>query len=283
MTAGAPRPPLLMFIVRLATALALAVSCAAALLLLANPWWMLLLLAVLAVGSWEWGALAGFSNALRSGYAVLVVGSALMIGSLATGSAPGAASRSAAEYTAYGLNCAFWGLIAIPWLALRRNVTSPFALGVSGWIVLVPTWLALTRLQLEPERLLALLGVVWVADTAAYLSGKAWGTHRLAPSISPAKTWEGVAGAAVAVAVYYAVLSQYTPGWRGWQGWGGALLFAGVAALSVVGDLFESWIKRQAGAKDSGKLLPGHGGVLDRIDTMTAAMPFAALILLHTT
>jgi phosphatidate cytidylyltransferase len=146
-------------------------------------------------------------------------------------------------------------------------------------MVLVPAWLAVARLQSEPERLLAVLGIVWIADTAAYLAGRAWGRHHLAPRVSPAKTWEGVAGACAAVAVYYVVLSIFTPEWRGWQGWSGAVLFAGVTLMSIVGDLYESWIKREAGVKDSGALLPGHGGVLDRIDSVNSSMPFAALLL----
>jgi phosphatidate cytidylyltransferase len=268
-----------MFTVRLATALALLAGCVAALFLLPAFWWGVLLLAVLGAAGWEWGALAGYGRALRWGYAAIIVGSAVAIGVLATGSV---SRLMALESAVYATSCAFWLLIALPWLALRQTVQSPFALGVTGWLILVPTWLALAQLQPEPERLLGLLGVVWVADSAAYLTGRAWGSHRLAPRISPAKTWEGLAGAAAAVAVYYAVLSYFTPQWSGWQGWNGALLFGGMALMSVMGDLFESWIKRQAGAKDSGRLLPGHGGVLDRIDSMTSSMPFAALLLHYT-
>ena len=120
---------------------------------------------------------------------------------------------------------------------------------------------------------------MWVADTAAYAAGRTWGRHRLAPRISPAKTWEGVAGACAAVAVYYVALLFLAPEWRWLHGWSGALLFAGVTLMSIVGDLYESWVKRQAGVKDSGALLPGHGGVLDRIDSMNSSLPFAALLL----
>ncbi len=126
-----------------------------------------------------------------------------------------------------------------------------------------------------------LLGVVWLADTGAYLAGKAWGKHKLAVAISPGKTWEGVAGGAVAVAVYYVAVSRGLPDWDWWSDARGVALFAGVALASVVGDLFESWMKRRVGAKDSGTLLPGHGGILDRIDSMTSSMPFAAALLLY--
>jgi len=268
-----------MIAVRFTTALVLLAVCVAALLYLPNGWWALLLLPVLAMASWEWAALCGFRSAVRAAFAAFVVGSALVIGFFAGNSVASASRLSTLEFAIYSASLAFWVLVALPWLAQHRQVQSRPALAAVGWIVLIPAWLALARLQAEPGLLLALLGAVWIADTAAFLVGKAWGRHRLAPRISPAKTWEGVAGAGVAVAVYYVVLSSVAPQWRAWQGWGGALLFTGVALMSIVGDLFESWIKRQAGAKDSGTLLPGHGGVLDRVDSVTSSMPFAALVL----
>jgi phosphatidate cytidylyltransferase len=145
-------------------------------------------------------------------------------------------------------------------------------------LLLVPTWLALLRLQEQPWVLLAILGVVWVADSAAYFAGHQWGRRKLAPAISPGKTWEGVAGAAVAVAVYHAAvwIFGFAPAAPG-LGLFAALLVAILFPLSIIGDLFESWIKRQAGVKDSGRLLPGHGGVLDRIDALTSTLPLAAL------
>ena len=268
-----------MFNARLVTALSLLAGCIAALLLLPNRWWAALLLPVLALAGWEWGALAGIRRARRWLFVGLVLGSACVIGLIA-GSSGGIADRHFRVETAvYGASAAFWMLLALPWLTRHWQVRSQLALAAAGWMVLVPSWLALVRLQLEPERLLAVLGVVWIADTAAYLAGRAWGRHRLAPMISPAKTWEGVAGACAVVAVYYVVLSIVTPEWRWWHGWSGALLFAGVTLMSIVGDLYESWIKRQAGVKDSGALLPGHGGVLDRIDSVNSSMPFAALLL----
>ena len=125
------------------------------------------------------------------------------------------------------------------------------------------------------------MAVVWIADTAAYFAGRAFGRHKLAPSISPGKTWEGVYGALLATAVYAVFLLRFAPDRMALSAAAVAAWIAGLlalTALSIVGDLFESMLKRQRGVKDSGKLLPGHGGVLDRIDALLAAMPAAALI-----
>jgi phosphatidate cytidylyltransferase len=267
-----------MFNVRLATALALLAGFVAALFLLPTWAWAFLMLAVLALAAWEWGALAGLGSALCLAYALVITGSAAAVGlSIAAG-----IGRSGAVETAiYGASCAFWLLAVPPWLATGGKARSSLLLGLAGWVVLVPAWLAMSRLQAQPAHLLALLGIVWIADSCAYFAGRAWGRHRLAPSISPAKTWEGVAGAAAGVTVYYAAVYYLVPEWRWWHGLSGALLVAGVGLLSVVGDLFESWVKRLAGVKDSGTLLPGHGGILDRIDGVTSGLPFAALLLLH--
>jgi phosphatidate cytidylyltransferase len=147
-----------------------------------------------------------------------------------------------------------------------------------GVMVLLPTWAALLYLR---ERgawiLLALLAVVWIADTAAFFAGRSFGQRKLAPGISPGKTWEGVYGAMFALVLYASAVSAAVVGLR----IVGALVMAlALLYFSVLGDLFESWIKRVAGRKDSGTLLPGHGGVLDRIDALTAALPIAAGILL---
>jgi phosphatidate cytidylyltransferase len=125
------------------------------------------------------------------------------------------------------------------------------------------------------------MGAIWLSDTAAYFSGRTWGKNKLAPSISPGKTWEGVAGALVAVLVYALIWSY------GEDAIPATLLIPLLlllAALGIVGDLFESLMKRHAGLKDSGTILPGHGGILDRIDALTSTLPIAALalLLLHT-
>jgi len=268
-----------MFIARFATAIVLLTVCVSALLFLPNTWWTALLLPVLLVAGWEWGGLIGLARAARWMFAGFVLASATLAWLLVTRFEPAVGRLTAPEVLIYGIGCTFWLFIALAWLARRWPMRSLLALGAVGWIVLVPAWLAFARLQESPARLLAVLAIIWLADTAAYLSGRAWGKHQLAPSISPGKTWEGAAGAVAAVAVYYFILSRAVPEW-GWRdGFGGAVLFASVAVMSVVGDLFESAIKRQAGVKDSGTLLPGHGGVLDRIDSLTAALPAAALLL----
>ena len=159
-----------------------------------------------------------------------------------------------------------WRMSALPWLG--------YLLG--GGLILA-TWAAMVSLHgRSPLLLLAAMATVWVADSAAYFAGRAFGRRKLAPSISPGKTWEGVAGALLGVVGYGLLLH--------WQMTNAALipLLLGLIvmlALSVIGDLFESLAKRQAGLKDSGHLLPGHGGVLDRIDSLLPTLPLAALFM----
>jgi len=130
---------------------------------------------------------------------------------------------------------------------------------------------------------LMVLVLVWIADSAAYVVGRAMGRHKLAPTISPGKTWEGVAGGLLGVQVYAIICAFMIPALESrLEGGAKWLLYLGGAGLlfaaSVVGDLFESALKRQASVKDSGTLLPGHGGVLDRIDSALAVLPVAALM-----
>ncbi len=168
---------------------------------------------------------------------------------------------------------AWWLALAPAWMWRGVRPGQRTALGAAGFAVLVPAGLAM--LSLGPQEVLVVLILVWIADTAAYFVGRAWGRRKLAPAISPGKTWEGAAGGLIG-ALAYAIIGGF---WI--QGIAWAPLVAAVALLamvSIVGDLFESAAKRQAGVKDSGGLLPGHGGILDRIDSATAALPLAALL-----
>lgn len=177
-----------------------------------------------------------------------------------------------------GAASVFWGTIVLAWLRGRWQVRSVWAMALTGWWVLVPAWLATVLLQVRPGQLLALMAVVWISDTAAYFVGRRFGRHKLAPGISPGKTWEGVMGALAGVAIYYLLLVTLAPTVLGGLGHlAGLILIGALATLGVIGDLFESWMKRVAGVKDSGTLLPGHGGILDRIDALTASLPLAAL------
>jgi phosphatidate cytidylyltransferase len=160
---------------------------------------------------------------------------------------------------------------------------------VLGLVVLGAGWLALVQARaLGLNFLLSVFCLVWLADIAAYFGGRAFGRRKLAPSISPGKSWEGVYSGMLAVALLALAWCWAEPGWQlgddtslyhrlyGQLGLVGLLLMAVfLAAMSVVGDLFESLVKRAAGAKDSSRLLPGHGGVLDRIDALLPVFPLA--------
>jgi phosphatidate cytidylyltransferase len=262
---------------RILTAAVLLPLFLAALFLLPNLYWALLLAAGLAVAAREWSRLAGFAATGQAAYAALLLGVALAILALEHDrSVAHAFIYSAPGKLLYALCAAFWLAIVPAWLYYRWVVRSRPLLAVVGVVVLLPLWHALTWLQLIPERLLVALAVVWIADTAAYFAGRAFGRHKLAPSISPGKTWEGVVGALAAVCTGWAALALLAPDFHG-QLASGPLIAALLTAMSIQGDLFESWMKRQAGLKDSGALLPGHGGLLDRVDALTSTVPLAAL------
>ena len=259
---------------RIVTAAVLLVVALSALFLLPGWAWTAALGLLILAGAREWSRLADWSTAGAYAFLALVAASGTLLGWLAL-RGPGG-DRVVALVCAGAL--AFWVFAALPWLARLRHVRGGLSLALAGWWVLVPAWVAGAWLQSRPWLLLALLAVVWISDTAAFFSGRAFGRHKLAPAISPGKTWEGVGGAVLAVLAYLVVLGLAAPaGFPALLTAGAVAAFLGLTALGILGDLFESWIKRGAGVKDSGALLPGHGGVLDRIDALTASLPLAAL------
>lgn len=192
--------------------------------------------------------------------------------------------------TLYVLCVLLWLLRFVPALGLglprieafgNRLLNGTYMLSILGCFVAI-----VDLFQHSPLYLLSVMAVVWVADIGAYFSGKGFGRHKLAPTISPGKSWEGAIGGWLAVLVISAAVAMSMSGGETFQyhlfnrwGWGG---FVGILSLmvvaSVVGDLFESQLKRRAGMKDSSNLLPGHGGVLDRIDALIPVLPLAALV-----
>jgi phosphatidate cytidylyltransferase len=268
---------------RVATAVVLVPLVLAALFLLPPFGWGLFALAFVGVAAHEWSRLAGYGTGGRWLLVGAVVAASMaLLGLPALGFARGWPGHVAAAIC--GLAALFWLLVAPLWLANGWPMPRRLATGVAGAVALVGAWFAVVELQARsPWLILAAMAVVWIADTAAYFAGRRFGRHKLAPRVSPGKTWEGVYGALAAVAIYALALVPLArvAGFDGAAGVPATLGFVAfvmlLAAVSVVGDLYESMLKRQAGAKDSGTLLPGHGGVLDRIDALIAAMPFAAL------
>jgi len=184
----------------------------------------------------------------------------------------------------YAVSALLWLIIVPTWLMAGWKVRQPLLMALTGWAVLIPTGLAMLDLRAanpQPWILLFMMGLVWMADIAAYFAGRRFGKNKLAPSISPGKTWEGVAGALLGVSVYVALVWSYSPYFAHREVLPILLLASWWwVGLAVIGDLFESAIKRQAGVKDSGALLPGHGGLLDRIDALTSTLPLAAMAML---
>lgn len=274
-----------MLLTRVVTAAAI-LPVVVGMLFLASPAaWALFVLVIALLACWEWSRMCGLTPAGQGLYLAAsgAIGAFLWLMYLRV--VPG--NFAAMAMTGFIIATAFWVLGAPFWLAQRMR-PSPSTCAAAGWIVAWPAWLAFVVLRdTSPWLLLALAALVWVADIAAYFAGKRFGRHKLAPAVSPGKTWEGVAGALVGVVAYGATLawvanSHATP-LTGLFDEGAAagvvVAMLALTAVSVVGDLFESWMKRGAGLKDSSDLLPGHGGVLDRIDALTSTLPVAALAL----
>lgn len=258
---------------RILTSLILIPGFVAALFLLPNPYWPLLMLAVISIGAWEWAALVKFSPLIRNGYVLITIASGLAMTFASDIDLPDLQAFS----MFYGILAAalFWILAAPVFLISRYQIKNPLVLAILGWLILMPTWLALVSLhEISPVLLLAVMATVWIADSAAYFAGKRYGRRKLAQDISPGKTWEGVWGACLAVGIYGLGLCLFF----GFNYWIIVGLW-GITVLSIVGDLFESLIKRQVEAKDSGDLLPGHGGVLDRIDGLTSSLPLVVFFI----
>jgi len=268
---------------RVATTAALVPVVLAALLLMPPRAWALATLVIVAAAAGEWARLARVRRGVEIAFVAIVVGIALAllyVGAL--GFEHGWPGRLVVIVC--GTAALFWMVIAPAWLARGWSTAHPVAMMPIGALVLIATWIAIVELQARsPWLVLAAMAVVWIADTAAYFTGRRFGRRKLAPQISPNKSWEGVWGGLAAVALYSLALAPWAPE-AGYAGSRGAaplvafvLLAVALAAISVVGDLYESLLKRQAGVKDSGALLPGHGGVLDRIDALLSAMPVAAV------
>jgi len=245
---------------------------------------MVLFAFIVVLGAWEWAALSGFRRpGQRYAYVSLVIALLLLEAWL---------MYSPGIRLMIFLIALCWWIVVLVWVrrmeamadvALSRLDVMPWVLGLVGIVVLLPMWLALVVLHDNGTAgvylMLSLFAIVWGADSGAYFAGHRWGRHKLAPRISPGKTWEGVAGGLVVVVIAMVLAARIMD--YDWMNSLSFMLLGIVTALfSIVGDLLESLMKRCSGVKDSGQLLPGHGGVLDRIDSLTAAAPVFVLGLL---
>jgi phosphatidate cytidylyltransferase len=273
---------------RIASAVVLAPLAIASLLWLPTHWLALVLAVVMMAGLWEWTLLAGIESPLsRIGY---LVANALVMLALAWGSR--GSQDELAPLKALCVLGAGWWIVVPLWLrnfgfASTASAASRAAKLLAGTLSVIPAWCAavylhhqgpakaawdLFPLTLGARWTLFAVVIIWAADTGAYFVGSRYGKRKLAPRISPGKSWEGLFGGLAASALLaVACMPGLHVAWPKLPAF--LLLVVATVAISVVGDLFESLLKRHAGVKDSSDLIPGHGGILDRIDSLLAALP----------
>ena len=281
-----------MLIQRIITALILAPAAIAAIFYLPLMYFAALLVVVVGIGAWEWGPLMGFdTKTRRTGFVATTLVLIACIWALVS---PTDLWINPTQLHVYAL--------VLLWMAVAWWLFSAFLMfsypnasvfwakhrsvrGVFGWLTLVPTWLAFMVIRTNDyqadsyhgaQLLMLLFLMVWSADIGAYFVGKAFGKNKLMPNVSPGKTFEGFLGG-IAFACLLISIAAYQLNWNSEQVTTVLLVTVLITTVSVLGDLNESMFKRQAGVKDSGNILPGHGGVLDRIDSLTATAPVFAL------
>jgi phosphatidate cytidylyltransferase len=255
-----------LLITRIVTGALFGVAVTASVLFLPTPAFAAVFGALWLAGAWEWAGFARLDGGARIAYGASFA--LAMLGAWLDGD-----DRLAVILLVVALA---WWLVA-----LGAVLTFPRRFGrkwvaVLGFVVLLPSWLLLTRVHAVPMHgaglVMTLLAIVWAADVGAYSFGRWLGRSKLAPMVSPGKTWEGMAGG-----VSLAAVAAGTAAWLlGYAIASFVVLGVATALISVLGDLTQSMFKRNVGLKDSGTLLPGHGGVLDRIDSLTAAAPLFA-------
>lgn len=264
---------------RVVTACALLALLAAVLLWLPYEGFAVFASLVFVLAAWEWANLAGLAQprerlAYAGAFAVL----------FAVLAATGMPQQTGLVVVVLSLSIAGWlaALVAVVRYPAAKAWYRPAALKVAGLWLLVPPWLGLLVLQPAAPR----SGLIWLAiaviaaaDIGAYFAGRRFGRHKLAVHVSPGKTWEGFWGGAAANALMASVIALVLGlSWPAFALFVAAMVLT--ATVSVLGDLFESMVKRERGIKDSSQLLPGHGGVLDRVDGWTAAVPLFTLLYL---
>lgn len=221
--------------------------------------------AIVLVGAWEWSTFLRKPTLILRTLYLAVVAVLLPLIWQATQTRAGIAIVLAVAVA--------WWLVAFAWLVLAPHRAARWSAALAGWLALVPAWAALMRLRLDAPRgaqwTLFVLVLVWVADIGAFFVGRRFGKIRLAPRVSPGKTWEGLLGGVAASALVAIAGAE----WFGVPASFFVPLCLITVAFSVIGDLTESLLKRFAGLKDSGTLFPGHGGIMDRIDSVTGAAP----------
>ncbi len=254
---------------RVITALIMAALVIAAIFWLPPDVTAIVITLLVLAGAWEWSAFPGLKHPLARLVYVAAIG-----GCIAFVWSRGIDSTRADQLLPAAL---IWWVFATIWVIAMPDRASRGSTALAGVLVLVPAWLSLVRLhQIAPYWLLFLLLLVVAADVGAYFVGRRFGRRKLAPKVSPGKTWEGVLGGVLAAGVMAAIGAVLLP----IDAAPFALVCAVVVIAAVIGDLTESLFKRHAGLKDSGTILPGHGGVLDRVDSVTSAAPVFLFMML---